>query len=126
MCSETRVDRGAPRASRLRWSRLYGILAVMASALASVEVFGPAGPAGTALRGGIAVAAFAAMALWVRANRGAFDAAGWCECAAEKITVRVIPSRRPEPERPLLPDQELERVVRGGRVAEPEREAVLT
>src|SRR5207245_6900455 len=51
---------------------------------------------------GIALAAFVAMALWIRGNRAAFDYADWCECAAEKITVRVIPSQRPEPERPPL------------------------
>jgi len=79
-----------------------------------------------ALRGGIALAAFVAMALWIRGNRAAFDYADWCECAAEKITVRVIPSRRPEPERPPLADEELERVASGGRVPEPEREVVLT
>ncbi len=126
MCSETRVYPDAPRASRLRWSRLYGILAVMAGALTSIEAFGPAGSATMALRGGIALATFVAMALWIRGNRAAFDYADWCECAAEKITVRVIPSCRPEPERPPLEDEELERVVRGGHVAEPEREVVLT
>ena len=73
-----------------------------------------------------ALAVFVAMALWIRGNRAAFDYADWCECAAEKITVRVIPSRRPEPERPPLADEELERVASGGRVPEPEREVVLT
>ena len=120
MCNETRAWADAQRARRVRWSRLYGILAVMASALTSVELFGQAGLARMALRGGIALAAFAGMALWLRANRAGFDYADWCECAAEKITVRVIPSRRPEPERPPLDDEELE------RVAERAREVVLT
>ena len=120
MCNETRAWADAQRPPRVRWSRLYGILAVMASALMSVELFGQPGQARAALRGSIALAAFAAMALWVRANRAAFDYADWCECAAEKITVRVIPSSRPEPELPPLDDEELE------RVAEPTREVVLT
>src|SRR2546425_4571972 len=111
MCNETRAWADAQRAPRVRWSRLYGILAVMASALTSVELFGQPGLARTALRSSIALAAFAGMALWVRANRAAFDYADWCECAAEKITVRVIPSRRPEPELPPLDDEALERVV---------------
>jgi len=120
MCNEPLARADAQRAPRVRWSRLYGILAVMASALMSVELFGQPGQARAALRGSIALAAFAAMALWVRANRAAFDYADWCECAAEKITVRVIPSSRPEPELPPLDDEELE------RVAEPTREVVLT
>ncbi len=120
MCDERRERTDAPREPRVRWSRLYGILAVMAGALTSIEAFGPAGSATMALRGGIALAAFVAMALWIRGNRAAFDYADWCECAAEKITVRVIPSRRPMPERPSLPDQELERVVKR------RREVVLT
>src|SRR5712692_9870636 len=107
MCNGTRAWRDAPTVPRVRWSRLYGILAVMATALTSVEFSGPAGLARTALRGGIALAAFAGMALWVRANRAAFDYADWCECAGEKITVRVIPSRRPEPELPPLDDEQL-------------------
>src|SRR5262245_39945796 len=126
MCDERRERTDAPGQPRVRWNRLYGILAVMAGALTSIEAFGPAGSAAMALRGGIALAAFVAMALWIRGNRAAFDYADWCECAAGKITVRVIPSRRPEPERPPLADEELERVVGGGRVAKPEREIVLT
>ena len=111
MCNEAQGGRDIPRLPHVQWSRLYGILVVMASALTSADVFGPTGLTRAVLRCGIAVAAFATMALWVHANRAAFDYADWCDCAAEKITVRVIPSRRPEPERPLLPDQELERVV---------------
>src|SRR5438552_10033228 len=126
MCDERRERTDAPREPRVRSSRLYGILAVMAGALTSIEAFGPAGSATMALRGGIALAAFVAMALWIRGNRAAFDYADWCECAAEKITVRVIPSRRPEPERAAPGDEELERVASGGRVADPEREVVLT
>ena len=120
MCNETQVRRDAPRLQRVRWSRLYGILVVMASALTSVDVFGPAGLTRAVLRGGIALAAFAGMALWMHANRAAFDYADWCDCAAEKITVRVIPSRQPERERSPLTEDELE------PVAERAREAVLT
>ena len=118
MCNETRVWPRAPGAPRVRWGRLYAILAVMGTALASVEVVGSAGLSRTALRGGITLVAFAAMAFWVRANRAAFDYADWCECAAAKITVRVISSRPPEPELPPLEDDDREWV--------PEREGVLT
>src|SRR2546427_5943899 len=126
MSNEDGERTDAPREPSVRGSRLYGILAAMAGALTSIEAFGPAGSATMALRGGIALAAFVAMALWIRGNRAAFDYADWCECAAEKITVRVIPSRRPMPELPSLPDQELERVASGGRVPQPEREVVRT
>jgi len=40
MCNETRAWADAQRARRVRWSRLYGILAVMATALTSVELPG--------------------------------------------------------------------------------------
>src|SRR2546429_8979644 len=117
MCDDRRERTDAPREPRVRWSRLYGILAVMAGALTSIEAFGPAGSATMALRGGIALAALGAMAPWVRGNRAAFDYADWCECAAEKITVRVIPSRRPKPELPSLPAPEPPRVVARAREA---------
>ena len=67
MCNETRVWPRAPGAPRVRWGRLYAILAVMGTALASVEVVGSAGLSRAALRGGITLVAFAAMAFWVRA-----------------------------------------------------------
>src|SRR5215470_9151554 len=105
MCDESRVRTDAPRVPRVQWSHLYGVLVVMAGALASVEFAGPASVARAVLRGGIALAAFATMALWLRANRAAFDYADWCECAAEKITVRVIPSCRPELDLPPLPEE---------------------
>jgi hypothetical protein len=37
---------------------------------------------------------FVAIALWVRGHRAALDQQAWCECAADTLTVRVIPSRR--------------------------------
>jgi hypothetical protein len=120
MCNGAGALSGAPTTPRVRWDRLYGIVGVMSVGLTSVEFLGPAGIARAALRGTVALGAFAAMALWVRANRAAFDYEDWCECAAEKITVRVIPSRRPEPDPPTLEDDELQRVL--GH----DREQVLT
>ena len=63
MCDERRERTDAPREPRVRWSRLYGILAVMAGALTSIEAFGPAGSATMALRGGIALAVFVITAI---------------------------------------------------------------
>jgi hypothetical protein len=37
------------------------------------------------------------MAGWVRANRVRLDLDDWCVCASERITVRVISSRRLPP-----------------------------
>src|SRR3989442_13198100 len=51
-----------------------------------------------------------AMALWTRLNRRALDQLGWCECAAATITVRVIPSDRPEPEHAEKDEEEETRV----------------
>src|SRR2546430_17630192 len=112
MCDERRERTDAPREPRVRWSRLYGILAVMAGALTSIEAFGPAGSATMALRGGIALAAFGAMALWKRGNRGAFEYGDWWGGGAGKITGGGIPSQPPEPERPPLAHGEPERVAR--------------
>ena len=120
MCDDSQLRRDAPRVPRVHWSRLYGILFVMAGALTSIEFVGPAGAARAVLRGGIALAVFATMALWLRANRAALDYADWCDCATERITVRVIPSSRPELDVPPLPQEEPE------RVTERERELVLT
>jgi len=50
------------------------------------------------------------MALWARLNRRALDQLGWCECAAATITVRVIPSDRPEPEHAEKAEEEETRV----------------
>ncbi|HEX9822534.1 MAG TPA: hypothetical protein VGD07_23290 [Methylomirabilota bacterium] len=47
------------------------------------------------LRVVLALAAVAAMAVWIRSNRTALDLQQWCECAAATITVRVIPSPGP-------------------------------
>jgi hypothetical protein len=48
-----------------------------------------------ALRGTLSIAVFAVMALWIRLNRAALDAEGWCACAHTRIRIRVIDSRQP-------------------------------
>src|SRR5947208_16775004 len=100
MCDGRRERTDAPREPRVRLSRLYGILAVMAGALTSIQALGPTGSATMALRGGIALAAFLAMALWIRGNRAAFGSAARCEWAAEQSTVRASPCPRPAPRPP--------------------------
>jgi hypothetical protein len=44
------------------------------------------------------------MAVWLRANRPAFDLQNSYDCAGQRMTVRVIQSRAPvSPTRPLEP-----------------------
>jgi hypothetical protein len=49
-------------------------------------------------------AIFGTMAAWVRANRAALDQADCCDCAAERVTVRVLHSRPAA--RPVMRDPE--------------------
>ena len=83
---------------RPRWGLLYSALLLTLAAAAAVELIPVRDGARTALRCGLAVAGFIAMALWVRRNRAALDLEDWCACAGATMVVRVIPSRPPEPE----------------------------
>jgi len=71
----------------------------MLAGLSAVEFAASPGTAQTVLRCGLALGGFGAMALWARLNRMALDQQNWCDCAAERMTVRVIVSHRPEPAR---------------------------
>ena len=94
MCATTSPGpRGA--AGRFRWGALYGGALLPLAVLAVVEVAAPPGPLRTVLRCVLALGTFAAMALWVRSSRAAFDLESWCACAPGTIRVRVIESRRP-------------------------------
>jgi hypothetical protein len=95
MCDTSRVAVAGPR-----WGALYAATAPPLTALAIVEVAGPVGVARTALRLALALGAFVGMAVWVHANRPAFDLQNWCDCAGRTMTVRVIESRRPLPSTP--------------------------
>ena len=99
MCDMTARTGRPGTTPRPRWGRLYGLAGLTLAALATVEVFPSSGPPLTALRCGLALGGLVAMAVWARSNRVALEQQDWCDCAAETITVRVIPSRRPEPER---------------------------
>ncbi len=93
MCEATAAQaRAAGRAPR--WGRLYGVIAMVASALAGLEYLVPAGPWRAGARAAVCAAAFGVMAVWVRRNRVALEQRDWCDCAATGIRVRVIPSRR--------------------------------
>lgn len=105
MCDVTARSGGSRATPRPRWASLYGLAALTLAALAAVEVVVAPGAAQTALRCGVALCGFAAMAGWARSNRVELDQQDWCECAASTITMRVIPSRGPEPG---LPDEDVE------------------
>jgi hypothetical protein len=115
MCETTSRAMGRPR-----WGWLYGATFPPLAGLVVVEALGPANLLRTVLRYALALAVLAGMAVWIRANRAAFDLQNWCECAASTVTVRVIESRRPaaadipdplEPV-PVPPEREYERAPR--------------
>jgi len=107
MCAPGSVrQRATTPIERPRWTLLYGIAAFGLAALAATEI-AAAAPFRPALETAVGAAAVVAVALWVRGNRVALEQQGWCECAADTLTARVIPSRRPEPSRatpPRVPD----------------------
>ena len=96
MCNsgESRTPTAA-EGNRLRWTSLYGATVPQLVALAAVELSAPPHPLRAVLRWSLALGAFVGMGLWVNSNRAAFDLEDWCACAPEKMTVRVVESRRP-------------------------------
>jgi len=99
MCDVTTRSGRARTIPRPRWGLLSGIATLMLAALAAVEFVASPGAAETVLRCGLVLGGFGAIVLWARLNRLALDQQSWCDCAAERITVRVILSRRAAPER---------------------------
>ena len=93
MCDSTLLAEGA--GTRPRWRVLYGVVCLPLAMLGLVDVAAPPAPVRTLLRLTLVLGAFAAMAVWVRANRTALDLHEWCACAASTVTVRVIESPRP-------------------------------
>jgi len=88
---------------RPAWGWLYGAVLPPLAGLAIVEATSPPNVLRTVLRSVLAMTVLIGMALWVRANRAAFDLQDWCECAASTVTVRVVESRRPEAARAPAP-----------------------
>jgi len=110
MCDVMPRSRRSRAIPRPRWGLLYGLVTLMLAALAGVETAISPGSAQTALQCGLALSGFGAMALWVRSNRMALDQQDWCECAAEKISVRVIAARRATSPRVAEEEEVLEEV----------------
>ena len=95
MCHPSNSARSAGQPGCPRWAWLYGVTLPQLAALAAVEAGSPPFPARALLRWALALGTFVAMALWLRANRAAFDLQDWCGCAPQAMTIRVIDSRRP-------------------------------
>jgi len=72
------------------WSALYLIAALDLAGLAAVPVVVPAGDVRRAALGVAALATFAAMALWIRANRIALALEDDAACCTTPLVVRVI------------------------------------
>ncbi|HEV2055043.1 MAG TPA: hypothetical protein VGV06_07710 [Methylomirabilota bacterium] len=90
MCA-TRTSSGKTLAPR--WGRLY-LLATLALGLSgAAETALQARPWHTVMESVVVGAIFGTMAAWVRANRAALDQADCCDCAADRVTVRVLHSR---------------------------------
>jgi hypothetical protein len=94
MC-DTALSARESAVTRPRSGALYAGVLPQVAALGVVEAL--QSPAGlrVVLRGALAIALFATMAVWLRANRPAFDLQNWCDCAGQRMTVRLIQSRAP-------------------------------
>jgi len=88
---------GPGRIPRPRWGLLYGLVILSLAGLGVEQVIVSPGALRTVAGATLALAVFATMALWVRVNRVALDQQEACDCAWEKVTVRVVMSRRPAP-----------------------------
>ena len=88
-----------PHSPRPGWNSLFAILPLATAALVLVEVTVAAGPFRVAADAAIVLAAFGAMALWVRGNRAALVQLERCACASEMHTIRVVTSRPEYPSR---------------------------
>jgi len=97
MCGvNDRLD-GPSRRQHPRWSALYLLAGLMLGVLLAVQGLVAAGGERTALQCGLVLAGFSAMVQWARRNRTALDHLDWCDCASQRVTMRVIASHRPTP-----------------------------
>jgi hypothetical protein len=92
MCRMTERAGSAKTPARPSWAGLYARAGLMLAALLMMQSLVAAGSALTALRCGLTLAGFIAMAQWTRRNRVALDTLDWCDCAGSQVTVRVIRS----------------------------------
>ena len=94
MCDAKSRLEGSKTPPRPRWSGLYLVAGGMLGVLLIVQTLVSAGSERTALQCGLVLTGFGAMVQWARRNRAALDHLDWCECASERVTIRVIASHR--------------------------------
>jgi hypothetical protein len=97
MCDTTSEGARGSVVVRPRWGLLYGTALPQLAALGALEVVQSPHAIRIALRCLLALGVFATMSVWLRANRPAFDLQNWCDCAGDRMTIRVIDSRRLQP-----------------------------
>src|SRR5436853_3821419 len=90
MCSMTERPRVSTTPARPSWGGLYVRAALMLGALLLAQGLVAAGSELTALRCGLTLVGFIAMAQWTRRNHAALDNLDWCDGAVSRVTVRVI------------------------------------
>ena len=95
MCDTSEGGRGSA-IMRPRWSTLYASVFPQLAALGAVEVVQSSSVIRVVFRCVLALGIFATMSVWLRANRPAFDLQNWCDCAGQRMTIRVIESRLPK------------------------------
>ena len=98
MCDVTTRARNERSTPRPKWGKLWIVVAFMLTTLAVLETSLAPSVAERVLECGLTLGGFGAIAVWARRNRAALDCQDWCECAGAQVTMRVIPSRRVEPE----------------------------
>ena len=96
MCGVSERSATSRALARPGWVGLYALAGLMLAALASAEMLVAPGAELTALQCGIVVAGFGGMVGWTRRNRAGLDRMDWCDCAGERVTMRVIQSHRRE------------------------------
>ena len=97
MCDTQRQRVAGSAIGRPRWELLYAVTVPQLAALAAVEAGQSPHAARIAFRYFVTLGVFGAMSVWLRANRPSFDLQNWCDCAGERMTIRVIESHRPQP-----------------------------
>ena len=104
MCHGTTSRGRASAVAPPRWGLLYAGTLPQLAALAAVEAAHSPHLVRLTLRCLLAVSVFAAMSAWLRSNRPALDLQDWCDCAGDRMTIRVIDSPAPTPAgRPFEP-----------------------
>ena len=83
--------------ARPRWGILYAATLPQLAALGAVEAVHSPNPVRLILRVLLALAVFATMSVWLRVNLPALDLQDWCDCAGERMTIRVVESAPPRP-----------------------------